>query len=96
MSSAIESKIKDVLQTKGIKCQSVYKIPDQESMRVLLAFNSQKNPRLTTSKIERVLNETGATKFKVPKEFQRLSASFLHLEITLGARTETEVTPSAQ
>lgn len=94
--SAIESKIKDILQTKGIKCHSVYKIPDPESMRVLLAFNSQKNPRLTTRKIKRILNETGTIKFKVPTEFLRLSASFLHLEITFGARMETEVTPNAQ
>ncbi len=94
--SAIESKIKDILQTRGIKCHSVYKIPDPESMRVLVAFNSQKNPRLTTRKIERILNETGTTQFKVPKDFLRLSATFLHLEITLGARTETQVFPSAQ
>ena len=96
MSSAIESKIIDVLQTKGIKCQSVYKIPDPETKRVLIAFNSQKNPRLTTRKIKRILNETGTIEYKVPTEFLRLSASFLHLEITLGARTETEITPSAQ
>lgn len=94
--SALESQIKDMLQTKGIKCHSVYKIPDPETMRVLLAFNSQKNPRLTTRKIDRVLNETGMTEFKVPKEFQRLSATFLHLEITFGARTEARITPTAQ
>jgi hypothetical protein len=94
--SAIESKIKDMLQTRGIKCHSVYKIPDPETKRVLLAFNSQKNPRLTTRKIDRILNETGATEFKVPKEFQRLSATFLHLEITFGARTRVDITPSAQ
>ncbi len=33
--------------------------------------------------------------FKVPNEFQRLSASFLHLEVTLGARTERPIVSGA-
>ena len=93
---AIETRIKDILATKGIECQSVYKIPDPETKRVLLAFNSQKNPRLTIKKIERILNETGTTEFKAAKDFQRLSATFLHLEVTFGARTEPLITHSAQ
>ena len=92
----IESRIKDLLATRGITCQSVYRIPDQETKRILLAFNSQKNPRLTIRKIERILNETGSTEFKAAKDFHRLSATFLHLEVTLGARTEPTIAPSAQ
>ena len=93
---AIEAKIRDTLQSKGIKCQSVFLMSDIDETRVLLSFNSQKNPRLTTRKIDRVLNEMSENRFGVPKEFQRLSSAFLHLEIRLGARTETKVLPSAQ
>lgn len=71
-------------------------MPDPDEYRVLIAFNSQKNPRLTTRKIERVLNDIGAGEFSVPNEFQRLSATFLHLEVKLGARTEKRIEVTAQ
>ena len=87
----IEAKIKQRLMERGIKCQSVYRMPDPDELRVLIAFNSQKNPRLTTRKIERVLNEMGSEHFSVPKDFQRLSATFLHLEVKMGAQKEQEI-----
>jgi hypothetical protein len=91
----LEAKIKQVLANNGIKCSSVYKMPDPEKTRILLAFNSKYNRRLSTAKIERALCTTGLGDFKVPKDFQRLSSAFLHLEITFGARTERPVTPEA-
>jgi hypothetical protein len=66
-------------------------MPDPDELRVLIAFNSQKNPRLTTRKIERVLNEMGQNEFSVPKDFQRLSATFLHLEVKMGDRREQDI-----
>lgn len=81
---------------RGIKCNTVYRMPDPDELRVLIAFNSQKNPRLTTRKVKRVLNEMGQNHFSVPKDFQRLSATFLHLEVTMGARTEQEIEMTAQ
>jgi hypothetical protein len=91
----IEAMIRENLQARGIKCQSIYEMPDPDERRILLAFNSQKNPRLSVSKVERVLNEMGAGSFIVPREFQRLSSAFLHLEVVLGARTEAETRPTA-
>ncbi len=89
---AIEAKIKHALANKGIKCQSVYKMPDFEDTRVLIAFNSKDNRRLSIRKIENALTSLDdMCEFKVPREFQRLSSAFLHLEITLGARTEKSV-----
>lgn len=70
-------------------------MPGPDETRILLAFNSKHNRRLTTAKIDRALNMTGIGAFKVPKDFQRLSSAFLHLEITFGARTEHPVTPEA-
>jgi hypothetical protein len=81
---------------RGIKCHTVYKMPDPDEFRVLIAFHSQKNPRLTTRKIERILNEMGISEFSVPKDFQRLSATFLHLEVKMGARTEQKIEVTAQ
>ena len=83
----IEIKIKNALRASGIECQSVYAMPDAEESRILLAFKSKDSGRLTTRRIERTLNNLGIGSFKVPKEFHRLSASFLHLEVILGART---------
>jgi len=89
---AIEAKIKHALENKGIKCQSVYKMPDFEDTRVLIAFNSKDNRRLSIRKIENALTSLDDMgEFKVPREFQRLSSAFLHLEITLGARTEKSI-----
>ncbi|MHA1904832.1 MAG: hypothetical protein ACXADL_07335 [Candidatus Thorarchaeota archaeon] len=85
---ALETKIRSGLENKGIKCQTVYKMANLDEKRVLLAFNSQKNPKLSTRKIERVLNDLGIGEVKVPKEFSRLSSAFLHLEVVFGARTE--------
>ncbi|MBN2228144.1 MAG: hypothetical protein JW779_01035 [Candidatus Thorarchaeota archaeon] len=91
----IEAKIKQVLNSNGIKCSSVFWMPDPDETRILLSFNSKENNRLTTTRIDRVLNSTGMGDFKVPKEFQRLSSAFLHLEIALGAKTEKTITPEA-
>ena len=88
---AIEAKIKHGLEDKGIKCQSVYRIPDPDDPRVLIAFSSQDTRSITTARVERALNSLGVGEFQVPKEFQRLSAAFLHLEVSLGARTEKPV-----
>lgn len=90
---AIEAKIKHALENKGIKCQSVYKMPDLEDTRVLIAFNSKDNRRLSIRKIENALASVNVGEFKIPRDFQRLSSAFLHLEITLGARTEKSVLP---
>ena len=88
---AIEAKIKHALENKGIKCQSVYKMPDPEDTRVLVAFNSKDNRRLSIRKIENALASLNVGEFRIPREFQRLSSAFLHLEITLGARTKKPV-----
>jgi hypothetical protein len=84
----LEAKIKHGLEDKGIPCQSVYRIPDPDDPRVLIAFSSNGNHRLTPMKIERVLNSLGVGEFQAPKDFQRLSAAFLHLEVAMGSRTE--------
>jgi hypothetical protein len=91
----LEAKIKQALANNGIKCSSVYRMPDPDETRILLAFNSKSNRRLSTTKIENVLSTAGLGEFKVPKDFQRLSSAFLHLEITFGARTERPITPEA-
>ena len=92
---AIEAKIKHALENKGIKCQSVYRMPDFEDTRVLIAFNSKDNRRLSIRKIENALASVNDGELKIPREFQRLSSAFLHLEITLGARTEKPVFPAS-
>ncbi len=92
----IERMIRENLKARGIKCHSVYKMPDPDELRVLLAFDSQKNPHLTTRKIRHALNQLGAGEFEVPSDFQRLSAAFLHLEVRMGARTEHKTTINAQ
>jgi len=92
---AVESKIKHALENKGIKCQSVYKMPDPEDTRVLVAFNSKDNRNLSIRKIENALASLNVGEFKIPREFQRLSSAFLHLEIIVGARTEKPVFPAS-
>ena len=92
---AIEAKIKNALENKGIKCQSVYRMPDLEDTRLVIAFNSKDNRRLSIRKIENALASLNVGEFKMPREFQRLSSAFLHLEITLGARTEKSVLPAS-
>jgi thiamine kinase-like enzyme len=92
---AVESKIKHALENKGIKCQSVYRMPDPEDTRVLVAFNSKDNRNLSIRKIENALASLNVGEFKIPREFQRLSSAFLHLEIIVGARTEKPVFPAS-
>ena len=55
----LEAQIRDHLRDSGIKCQSVYRLPDADENRVVLAFNSKDNQRLSTRKIERTLNNLG-------------------------------------
>ena len=91
----IESKIKHALENKGIKCQSIFTMKDLDDTRVLLAFKSQDNQKLSIKKIENALSTLNEGEIVVSKEFQRLSSAFLHLEVTLGARTEAKITPGA-
>ncbi len=91
----IEAKIKHALENKGIKCQSIFAMENPDDTRVLLSFKSQDNQKLSVKKIENALATVNEGKFTVPREFQRLSSAFLHLEVTLGARTETPITPRA-
>ncbi len=44
---------------------------------------------------ENALTSLNVGDFKVPREFQRLSSAFLHLEVIIGAKTETPVTSGA-
>ena len=92
---AIEAKIKHALENKGIKCQSVYKMPDPDDIRVLIAFNSKDNRRLSIRKIENALADLNVGELKIPRDFQRLSSAFLHLEVTLGARTDRHILPAS-
>ncbi len=91
----IQAKIKHALENKGIKCQSVFVLSDPDDTRVLLAFNSKDNRRLSIRKIENALVTLNVGDFKVPREFLRLSSAFLHLEVILGTKTEKPITPGA-
>ncbi|MCK5265159.1 MAG: hypothetical protein KAR03_06080 [Candidatus Thorarchaeota archaeon] len=91
----IEVKIKHALENKGIKCQSVFALSDPDDTRVLLAFNSKDNRKLSIRKIENALVSLNVGDFKIPREFQRLSSAFLHLEVILGAKTEKPITLGA-
>lgn len=91
----LEAKIKHGLADKGIKCQSIYTVPTSEETRIVIAFNSKDNRRLSVKRVENALASLDVGNFKVPQDFQRLSSAFLHLEITFGARTERPIHTTA-
>ena len=93
---AIEAKIKSGLRERGIICHSVFRMPDLDEPRVVIAFSSRENQRLTPSKVEKALNALGVGEFKAQDKFHRLSAAFLHLEVRFGARTERSIMTSAE
>ncbi len=84
----IESLIQSALKDRGFECHSVFRLPDEDELKLLIAFRSKNSKRLTTNNVERVLNSLGIGDFKSTGKFQRLSAAFVHLEIMMGARTE--------
>ncbi len=88
--ASIVSTIKSGLKEKGIKCHSACQIPDVNETRVLLAFGSKDNKRLTPRRIKKALNLMGIGHFEVENSFRRLSAAFVHLEVVMGTRTESE------
>ncbi|RDE12259.1 MAG: hypothetical protein C4K47_08575 [Candidatus Thorarchaeota archaeon] len=92
----IESRIRSGLRGLGIPVHSVYILPGSEKERVLIAFKSEDNLKLTTAKVQTALNSLGVGEFSVPTNFERLSASFLHLEVVLGARMEGRVGQDAE
>ena len=94
--AALETRIKYSLRDKGIPCHTVYRMPDPDEQRVLIAFKSNGGRRLTTTRVERILNTLNLGEFKVAGDFQRLSASFLHLEVKLGAKTESPIIRTAE
>ena len=60
----IEAKIKHALENKGIKCQSIFAMKDPDDTRVLLAFNSQDNRKLSVRKIENALASMNVGEFQ--------------------------------
>ncbi len=94
--SSVENRVKSGLRANGIPCQTVYRLPDEEDPRLVIAFPARESGRLTTSKVERALNSLGVGDFQVQSEFTRLSAAFLHLEVLLGSRTEAAPAKIAQ
>ncbi|TFG31319.1 hypothetical protein EU527_12810 [Candidatus Thorarchaeota archaeon] len=92
----LEAKIKYGLADKGIKCQSIYTVPTSEDTRVVIAFNSKDNRRLSVKRVESVLSSLNVGDFKILSDFQRLSSAFLHLEVTFGAGTKQSIgTPAS-
>jgi thiamine kinase-like enzyme len=77
---AVEAKIKHALENKGIKCQSVYKMPDPEDTRVLVAFNSKDNRNLSIRKIENALASLNPGEFKIPRN-RKAHNSCIHVRI---------------
>jgi hypothetical protein len=94
--AALETRIKYSLRDKGIPCHTVYRMPDPDEQRVLIAFKSNGGQKLTTNRVERILNTLNLGEFKVEGDFQRLSAQFLHLEVKLGVKTESPIMRSAE
>ena len=70
-------------------------MPTYDETRILIAFNSKDNKRLSIKRVEDALTTLNVGDFKVSQDFQRLSSSFLHLEVTFGARTEREISTTA-
>jgi hypothetical protein len=94
--TSVENRVKSGLRANGIACQTVYRLPDEEDPRLVIAFPAGESARLTPSKVEHTLNALGIGNFQVQNEFTRLSAAFLHLEVLLGSRTEAKATTNAQ
>lgn len=92
----IESLIKIGLKEHGFDCHSVFAIPDEDEPRILIAFSSKSNRRLTENKVENILNSLGIGKFQTASKFHRLSSAFLHLEVIMGARTESDMIMGAE
>ncbi|TFF86987.1 hypothetical protein EU519_00015 [Candidatus Thorarchaeota archaeon] len=71
-------------------------MPDVNETRVLLAFGSTDNKRLTPRRVKRALNSMGIGHFEVDSSFRRLSAAFVHLEARMGTRTQSETKKVAE
>ncbi|MBD3159382.1 MAG: hypothetical protein GF309_11380 [Candidatus Lokiarchaeota archaeon] len=80
-----EQRIREALEAHGIACRSVYKLPDtDDEQRILLAFDSRGNEKLSTQEILYALEGIGTNPMSINPAFQRLSSSFLHLEVAFG------------
>ncbi|NWF95402.1 MAG: hypothetical protein HXY34_04615 [Candidatus Thorarchaeota archaeon] len=92
----IETRIKHGLREMGIACHTVYKMPDVDEQRILISFASGSSSTLTASKVEKALNSLGLGEFKLAEDFRRLSAAFLHLEVTMCGKTQPEMPPHGE
>jgi len=81
----IETKIRQVLEAHGIVCRSVYRLPDvDDEQRILLAFDSRGNEKLSTQEILHALQDIDTNPVRNNPAFQRLSSRFLHLEVAFA------------
>lgn len=85
----IETKIRQVLEAHGIACRSVYRLPDvDDEQRILLAFDSRGNEKLSTQELLPALEEIDSDSVRISHDFQRLSSKFLHLKVVFTNRGE--------
>ena len=86
---AIEQKIREALEAHGIRYRSVYRLPGtDDEPRILLAFDSRGNEKLSTQEILHALQGIGTNPVRINPVFQRLSSKFLHLEVAIIAQGE--------
>ncbi|MEM4734221.1 MAG: hypothetical protein QXS20_00725 [Candidatus Thorarchaeota archaeon] len=88
--------VKMGLRERGIICHSAYVIHEESGSIILLSFPAKEGNSLTPARVERALNALGLGEFSVHSDFARLSAAFLHLEVSMGSRTESERESSAR
>lgn len=83
--ATLEEKVRMTLEAHGIRCRSVYKLPDTvDEQRILLAFDSRGNEKLSTQEILHALQEISTNPMRNNPAFQRLSSKFLHLEVAFA------------
>ncbi|MFO7835117.1 MAG: hypothetical protein R6V83_00535 [Candidatus Thorarchaeota archaeon] len=85
--ATLEEKVRMTLEAQGIRCRSVYKLPDtDDGERFLLAFDSRGNEKLSTQEILHILQGINTSPVSITHDFKRLSSLFLHLEVAFTAQ----------
>jgi len=87
-----EQRIREALEAHGIRYRSVYRLPGtDDEPRILLAFDSRGNEKLSTQEILHALQGIGIDPMRINPALQRLSSKFLHLEVAFTKQGEDHV-----
>ena len=83
--NGIEKHIAELLKKSNIQLFSIFPLLSENGMSILIGLESVQNTGITPDDVKNCLVQSRKYQFDVPREFERRSGAFLHMEIGVSS-----------